>query len=147
MFLFSNQFQCTDIDPEGKQFDDVSRIIASTSDNDFSLVLDINCAIYEIKVGQSFQISIATELSGDETKRDEHWHPSMLENSTIAASYEYIMHGTVYEYEETSDRQFKATVYISFGGLLMSLTGDKNAISDVHKGKEVYLLVKRINTK
>ena len=147
-YIFGHTFQCTEVDPDGKQFDDVSRIKAVSPENDYNLVLDYNCAIYEIKKGQMFQISITAHLSGEESNsRDEHWHPSMLENSTIAASYEYIMHGKVYEYEETGDRQFKATVYISFGGLLMSLTGDKNTIADIQKGKEVYLLIKRMSNK
>ena len=148
MFLFSKEFTCKDIDPDGKQFDDVSRIVADSIEGEYELVLDINCAIYEIQKGQNFQINITTEISAEDSGKDrEHWHPSMLENSTIAASYEYIMHGKVYESEEHGDKQFKATVYLSFGGLLMSLKGDKNTISDVHKGREVYLLIKRLSNK
>ena len=143
--LFNKTFTCTEVDPEGKQFEDVSRIKAVTPENDYKLVLDYNCAIYDIKQGTSFILCISQQLSSesDESgKNDEHWHPSMLENSSIAFTYEYIMHGKVYEYIEKPD-QYQATVYISYGGLLMSLEGDRNTISEIQKGREVYLLIRR----
>ncbi|EAY23345.1 RNA polymerase Rpb8 family protein [Trichomonas vaginalis G3] len=143
MSLLTKNFRCTAVDPDGKQFDDVSRIKATTDEGDYELVLDYNCFIYEIKQDQLFQLNISTQLHSDEASRaEEHWHPSIVENSTLAASYEYIMHGKVYNYEEQPETN-RATVYVSYGGLLMSLTGDRNTIAGIQRGKEVYLLISR----
>lgn len=147
--VFNKTFKCTQVDPEGKQFDDVSRIYASSDEGDFDLVLDYNCFIYDIKVDQVFQLNIVLQLYSEESKNmEEHWHPSLVENSTIAAAYEYIMHGKVYNYEFKQDKdnrghQNRAIVYISFGGLLMSLEGDANTISEIQRGKEVYILISK----
>lgn len=143
MSLFSKQFTVTEVDKNGKQFDDISRIEAQDTDNVSHLVLDYHCKIYSLKKGQSFHLNLYQSLPSSTGSKDgEHWHPSILDNNTMAGSYEYIMHGKVYNYEENQSTH-KATVYVSFGGLLMSLDGDMSSINEIQRGKEVYLLIRR----
>jgi DNA-directed RNA polymerase I, II, and III subunit RPABC3 len=60
-----------------------------------------------------------------------------------AQKFEYVMHGDIYRYEEDAPRH-KATMYVSYGGLLMSLKGDQNALKDISAGRTVYLMIRKI---
>jgi hypothetical protein len=51
------------------------------------------------------------------------------------------MHGKVCRYEEDS-----ATVFASFGGLLMSLRGEQNALKDIPGGRNLHLLMRKIKS-
>jgi len=60
-------------------------------------------------------------------------------------SYEYVMYGVVFDMEE-KEKGSDLTVFISFGGLLMRVSGSADAMSSFRKeGKEarVFLMMKR----
>ena len=40
--------------------------------------------------------------------------------------------------------QIRVDVYISFGGLLMQLTGDPTKLEDLHVDSQVYLLMRKV---
>ena len=46
--------------------------------------------------------------------------------------------------DSTSSGQVKADVYISFGGLLMQLTGDPRRLEDIDVDQNIYLLIRKI---
>jgi len=145
MDLFSANFRVRDLDREGKKFANVSRIECVSEDTDSELVLDVNSQIYPMAVDEVFALVLSHEITSETVKDSEHWHPSMLQNSN-AAKYEYVMHGRVYRYEEDS-MHHRATVYVSYGGLLMSLKGEQNALKDIPGDRgNVYLLIRKIKT-
>lgn len=140
--LFSANFTVNRINPNGKQFDNVSRLVCS-SDRGDDLVLDINSQIYSLREGESFALVLTNEISPGQGKK-AHWHPSELQNS-VASRYDYVMCGRVYRYKENSS-DHKAKVYISFGGLLMRLKGEQNALKGIPEqtGRDnVYLMIRK----
>jgi len=142
MALVSTNFVVEEVDKEGKIFDNVSRIYARSENGESSLELDINSQIYSLPVGQAFTLAIDTEIAKNrQSENKQHWHPSILDNS-IASQYDYVMHGTVYRYEVDLSRH-QARIYVSFGGLLMSFSGDQHTISNYQQGKEIYIFIRK----
>jgi DNA-directed RNA polymerase I, II, and III subunit RPABC3 len=144
MDLFSANFTVDGIDVGGKQFDGVSRIQCRSENDDSTLILDVNTNIYKMSLGDVFALVLSHQISSEPVSDSTHWHPSQLQNSN-ASKYEYVMHGKVYRYEEETAHH-RATIYVSFGGLLMSLSGEQNALKDVPGGRNVYLLMRKIKS-
>lgn len=141
--LFGANFVVRAIDEDGKQFDNVSRIKCASESNDSTLILDVNTQIYPMAVDETFALVLSTGLSNERKSDSEHWHPSQLDSSN-ASKYEYVMHGTVYRYEEDSAHH-RATVFVSYGGLLMSLEGEQNALKGISTNRgNVYLMIRKI---
>ena len=144
MTLVSSNYTVEAVDREGKVFDNVSRIYARSENGDLELQLDINSQIYSLRVGDHFTMSIDVEISkAKTTSTNEHWHPSMIENTTVS-QYEYVMHGIVYRFEVDS-AQHRAKIFVSFGGLLMSLDGSQQIVSNYTRGKEIYIFIRKRN--
>ncbi|KAH0791305.1 DNA-directed RNA polymerases I, II, and III subunit RPABC3 [Histomonas meleagridis] len=143
--LFTDNFTVNAIDPEGRSFDNIQRIVCSNESGDSQLILDINSQLYEMRQDEYFSLVISQEISTEAPSDSTHWHPGMLQNSTFASKFDYIMYGKVYRYEEDSANH-KATVYVSFGGLLMKLTGEQHALSQIPIARNVYLLMREIKS-
>lgn len=142
--LFSENFTVNQIDPDGRSFDNIQRIFCSNENSDSTLVLDINSQLYEMHVDEVFTLLLTADISADETSDSPHWYPGCLHNS-IALKFDYVMYGKVYRYEEDSANH-KATVYVSFGGLLMKLTGEQHGLSNIPIARNVYLLMREIKS-
>ena len=60
----------------------------------------------------------------------------------LSDDFEYVMHGRIFKIEQAKDGPGKAQVFISFGGLLMQLTGDASRLSALHIDENVFLLMR-----
>ncbi|PWN29021.1 RNA polymerase [Jaminaea rosea] len=146
--LFDAQFQVKAIDPDGKKFDRVSRIVASSTTLEMDLSLDVATDIYPISPSQSFSLQLVSTLhpSGGEegatqttaANGKEVWRDGA---GGLAEDWDYVMYGKIYKYDEGASSD-TVTVYGSFGGLLMALTGNYRHLSNVTIGNNVYLLVR-----
>jgi DNA-directed RNA polymerase I, II, and III subunit RPABC3 len=134
--IFQGQFEVQDIDPHGKKFDRVSRIVCSNELAD--LTLDVNTEIYPLHVGDTFTMLLVESLDGSivDTKQKQSYS---VQGKTLADDYDYCMYGKVYKYDD----QGKVSVYVSFGGLLMLLSGDYRLLSRVQLGQYLYLLIRK----
>ncbi|KAF7152162.1 hypothetical protein RHSIM_Rhsim01G0124400 [Rhododendron simsii] len=66
--LLDDVFTVQKLDPDGKKFDKVSRIEASSSDQQqFFMQLDVNTDIYKLQVGDKFNMVLAATLNLDGT--------------------------------------------------------------------------------
>ncbi|KAI9351460.1 RNA polymerase [Obelidium mucronatum] len=126
----------------------VSRLNATSEAADTEIILDINTEIYPMSISDKFTLSLATSLSLDATAanassavsggKKESWRDTSNQKS-LADDYEYVMFGKVYKYDETGGKN-KASVYVSFGGLLLLISGEP---VDVLVGQELYLLMRK----
>ena len=65
--------------------------------------------------------------------------------ASIMDKYEYVMYGKVFKYKDVKEGgTVKVQVYISFGGLLMQLTGDPKKMEELELDSRLYLLVRRV---
>lgn len=156
--LFDTQFVVNQIDPDGKKFDRVSRIIASSPSLEMTLSIDVAVDIWPVSEGQQLTFQLASTLKkeaasktdgaadGDQVdaaaqaaERDA-WRLDQPGNGGIADDFDYVMYGKVYRYDEKAGDE--VTVYGSFGGLMMALTGNYRHMSNITIGSNVYLLMR-----
>lgn len=107
--LFQNLFEITDVDPHGKKFDRVSRIIATCEAVDMHLTLDVNTEIFPMHAGQKFSLVLANSLSlkdqiVDASKKAT-WKPPVQGEKTLDEDYDYVMYGKVYKYDDKGQSQ------------------------------------------
>ncbi|PKI85534.1 Rpb8p [Malassezia vespertilionis] len=136
--LFDTQFVVKAIDPDGK----LSRIIANSPTLDMNLSLDIMTEVYPVHVGQQLTFQLVNSLRRDkgDTEADaaadhDAWRNDQVGRNDLSSDFDY-----VFKYDERSTEQ--VTVYASFGGLLMALTGSFRHLSKITVGANVYLLVR-----
>ncbi|KAJ1537480.1 hypothetical protein HK405_014607, partial [Cladochytrium tenue] len=60
--VFTDIFEVNDLDQDGKKFDRVSRIKATSESADMELILDINSEIYPMRVQDKFTLTLALSL-------------------------------------------------------------------------------------
>ncbi|KAJ3225702.1 DNA-directed RNA polymerases I, II, and III subunit RPABC3 [Chytriomyces hyalinus] len=145
--VFTDIFEVGDVNRGGKKFDRVSRLNATSEAADTEIILDINTEIYPIKISDKFTLTLATSLSLDAVaaapsttaSKKETWRDTSSSGKSLADDYEYVMYGKVYKYDESGGKNL-ATVYISFGGLLLVVSGEP---IDLLVGQEVYLLMRK----
>ncbi|KAA8498913.1 DNA-directed RNA polymerases II and V subunit 8A [Porphyridium purpureum] len=118
-----------------KKFDKTSRISMSSDSKSAEMVLDVNTEIYPVKEGELYTLALADSL---DTKIGRESESSLLEE------YQYAMYGKIYHYAEERN---KAVVYVSFGGLLMSLAAAAHTLNSrtFEVDTEIYLLMSRLD--
>lgn len=147
--LFDDIFNVESID--SARYDRVSRIIAkSTSSQDTTITLDINHELFPVSENDTLTITLAKSLSIDDDSSamdtddlvgaNGSWRPPKPDQRSLMNDYDYVMHGTVYKFEEGKDD--KISVYCSFGGLLMCLEGNYRNLSSL-KQENLYILMRK----
>ena len=148
MSLFDDTFEVTDSDADAKlkRFDLVSRIECRAQDReDVKLSLDYNCDIYTLEVGAQFEFVLRSSLSNDPTavaSKDDEYDQSG--DPSVADDYEYVMYGKIFKVTNDDKRKNIMSIYASFGGLLMGLTGEASNFDKLSNDQRIYLLIKKI---
>ena len=112
---------------------------------DMTLSIDIATDIYPIHVGQQLTFQLVSSLrrekgDGEEVQADRDAWRLDQDDTSLASGYDYVMYGKIFKYDERSTEQ--VSVYGSFGGLLMALTGSFRHLSKITVGANVYLLLR-----
>ena len=127
--LFEDRFRVMAIDPDNKTpFRNVSRVhLSSYSDKQSrrTVEIDINSQIYPISQEDSFLIRV---VNCNQVKNI--YIPEEVNKPSDKDSYEYVMYGVVFDFEEKGG---DLTVYCSFGGLLMRVSGGLDAMANFKK--------------
>jgi DNA-directed RNA polymerases I, II, and III subunit RPABC3 len=140
--LFEDIFEVVALNPDGYRFENVNRIQATGTTFECDLLLDINCNIYKLKDGEKFTAVIASTLHLDGSPAD-HFSYAGKNNANepdLSDNYEYVMHGRVFDYER---KAHETVISISYGGLLMRLTGDHKHLASIAPDQRLYLLIKK----
>ncbi|XP_028801707.1 DNA-directed RNA polymerases II and V subunit 8A [Neltuma alba] len=136
-FLFNDIFKVEDVDPDGKKYDKVSRIVAKSEKCDMYMLLDVNTEIYPLNKNERFLMVLS---------------PSLVLNTkdgkvSIQDKFEYIMHGRLYNItKEGSKDEFEVEVYASFGGLQMMIRGHVSHCLKFVVDQNLFLLLRKIGT-
>lgn len=145
--LFEDIFNVKDIDPDGKQFDRVSRLHCESESFKMDLVLDVNSWLYPVDLGDKFRLVLATTLREDGYPDTGEYNSVEQDQPSRADSFEYIMHGKIYRIEGNENREpnkNKLSAFVSFGGLLMRIQGDPNNLHGFEADQCMYLLMKKL---
>lgn len=146
--LFEETFVVTAVD--SKKYDRVARLTAESTDKQTAMTLDINTELYPCAEKETLTVVLATTLSLDGQSNDDDgkgWRDVSKAgapgagDSTLADMYDYVCYGKIYKFEDSPDGQ-TIKVYISYGGLLMSLVGPFKKLTPL-RVDYTYLLVKK----
>lgn len=127
----------------------VSRITAKTATNELDIELDVNTDIYPMEKDGNYALALVTSLNQDGTEEfDIFTYINGSDGggpagglSSLLEEYQYVVHGKVFKQSIDKD---KLSVYISFGGLLMSMTGKQSNLKNLEIDARVYLLLKKL---
>jgi DNA-directed RNA polymerase I, II, and III subunit RPABC3 len=140
--LFEDIFEITALNPDGYKFERVNRIQATGTTFECDLLLDINCEIYKLAETEKFTLVLASTLHLDGSPADHYSYvPQNHAEPSLADHYEYVMHGRVFDMSYKKDGT--VVIAISYGGLLMRLTGDQRHLTSIQPDQRLYLLLKK----
>ncbi|KAJ3285552.1 DNA-directed RNA polymerases I, II, and III subunit RPABC3 [Borealophlyctis nickersoniae] len=109
--VFTDTLVVDEVDPHGKKFDRVSRIICNSIDEDFQITLDVNTEIYPVTYNDKLLVVLAKSLSRDgmetDGKKRDAWKDTVTGDS-LADDYEYVMYGKVYQFDDKGSGGAKA---------------------------------------
>ncbi len=142
--LFEDNLRVTDVDKEGKAFDKVSRIEGITEDSACKVLLDVNSDIYPIPKDSYYSILITKSLNVDGSPSPNNFNFDLyMKKNSLIDKYDYVTHGKIFKYSEESNG--KVSVYASFGGLLLGITGAPNHLNNLGMDERIYLLLKKLD--
>uniref|UniRef100_A0A7S1M158 DNA-directed RNA polymerases I, II, and III subunit RPABC3 n=1 Tax=Neobodo designis TaxID=312471 RepID=A0A7S1M158_NEODS len=142
-FILEEKFAVAQVNPDGRKYQRVSRIVCKSIESDTELSVDINSDVYPVTEGEKLTIGLATTLNLDgEPERDAYDH-TVYHRETAMSAYDYVMHGKVYRCNSDEAAADAVTAFASFGGLLMKLHGKQPYLRDVHFNRSYYLLIKK----
>lgn len=152
--LLEDIFDVKEVDEGGKIFDRVSRIFGESESFKMGLILDIHSQIFPLIKGEKFRLVLTKSLlnnvgfSADDDDDDVDAAEELdgrLDNSKMA-EFDYVCYGKIYRIEsyDKSDDASRLACYVSFGGLLMQLTGDASNLQGFRVGKHIYLMLKKL---
>ncbi|TVU07766.1 hypothetical protein EJB05_41135 [Eragrostis curvula] len=165
--LFEDIFKVVAIDPDGKKFDKVSRIVAKNESFDMYMQLDVATEVYPMKINDKFTMVLTSTLNLDGTQDTGYY--TQAGRKTLADSYDYVMHGKLYKISEDTQGQNakvlrpilfllsahlmepkivflnrRREIYASFGGLLMMLKGDPASAANFELDQRLFLLIRKV---
>ena len=137
--LFEDVFKVDALNPEGKKFENVSRVVAKGLTYEMELVVDVHAELYPIKTKDEFTMALASTLDLQGNPDDDTYNQSG--ELTLLDKFDYCMHGKIFSYEHVGES--KVAVYISYGGLLMKLVGDQRHLQSLELDSRVYALMRK----
>ena len=139
--LFDKPFEVTMVNPDGKKFDRVSRLVCKGTTDNVDLVVDINVEVYPVKTGDKLKIMLCRTLAVEGGVDTGEYNQSG--KATLLDKYDYGMHGKVFHFDYDSGNSQTVSVYISFGGLLMRIQGNQRHVASIKKDMRLYCLIKK----
>jgi DNA-directed RNA polymerase I, II, and III subunit RPABC3 len=118
----------------------VSRIEGKSENYEMELLMDFHAWLFPLQPRDRFTLVMARTLDLGGAVCDGYYDPAPKQN--LADNYDYAMHGIVYESKVHKD-DVKMDVHMSFGGLLMRISGDKRNLHVLEQDKSYYLLLRR----
>lgn len=141
------------MDQDGKKFDRVSRIVATSREMNMHLTLDIASELYPLAAGDVFSLAIVRNLKPEEADIDDEQDadaPKKIkrelwraDDQGLANDYDYVCYGKVYKFDDSLKGENMTTAYFSWGGMLMALRGSYRHLANVIVGENVYLLMRK----
>jgi DNA-directed RNA polymerase I, II, and III subunit RPABC3 len=140
--LFEDSFKINSIDKEGKVFDKVSRIDGETDETRCKISLDVNSELYQMSSDAIYSLVLAKSVYNDGTPSPNNFSYEVYQKkNSLIDKYDYVMYGKIFKYSEENDG--KVSIYISFGGLLLGITGEPKNLVNLKMDERVYLLIRR----
>ena len=112
------------------------------------VVLDLHTELYPLGLDDRFTLALAPSLFPPGTADEYEGQYDQSGRESLADDFEYVMHGKVYRVDDSHDKASNTpqlSIYISFGGLLMRMKGDRRTLQDkgLNLDSEHYVLLRK----
>ena len=122
----------------------VSRYECTCDGPGMNLTIDIACKILPLEKDSSIVFALASTLYKDGSDDSDSFDQSSGKPSHLD-DFDYAMYGKVFKYIRESGTDSKTvSVYVSFGGLLMRLTGQQEDLKEVKPDMNLYCLIQKL---
>jgi len=117
-------------------------MVARGENYEMEMVCDFHSELYPLAAGEKIDVVLASTLNDDGSAEESNpvYNPHL--KSSLLDEYEYVMHGKVFKIKQPSKTSHNIEVFISYGGLLMSLKGEPRHLK-LELDMNVYLLIKK----
>eukprot|EP00914_Ancora_sagittata_P029461 GHVO01058264.1.p2 GENE.GHVO01058264.1~~GHVO01058264.1.p2 ORF type:complete len:141 (+),score=28.84 GHVO01058264.1:100-522(+) len=132
--LLEDRFYIRSVDTS--KFEKVGRLKAKSLGFDIEMQLDVNIDVFPVRERESISVGFAQHTSED-TSIGASMDQSL---QSLMDCYNCVMYGRIFNIEEVGNN--RRTVYASFGGLLMSLSADKEVLGKLELNMRVFILLK-----
>lgn len=142
--LLADTFNVTAIDADKKVFQRVSRLEAVSQRFDIKMLCDYNSELFKPQAGDNLELLLTRTIDDNgHIEENPQFNPRL--QSKLLDEYEYVMFGKVFKVRQpTPANNNKSEVYVSFGGLLLSLQGPpNNSLTSIDLDTELYLLIRK----
>jgi DNA-directed RNA polymerases I, II, and III subunit RPABC3 len=138
--LFTDVFQVEQVDPDGKKFDRVSRIVCRGDTFGMVMTVDVHSEFFRCKSGDRVKMTLTSTINTNGEPGPDTYEPPT--GPTLLDDYDYGMHGQVFHFENKEENNI--AVYVSYGGLLMRLEGNRRHVNpDIKENMKLYCLMKK----
>lgn len=105
--------------------------------------LDVNSEIYPMEVKEHYDFAISTSLTNDGAPDFDLFQYAHERESipSLMDSYHYVMNGKIFKCIVEGE---KLSIFVSFGGLLMRLTGAPKNLKGFEMDSRIFLLMKKV---
>ena len=142
--LLSYTFHIDSIDRDGKVFQRVSRFIAASRRYGIEMVCDFNSELFKPQPDDNIEVLLTSSINDDGSiDTNAQYNPRL--QSKLLDDYEYVMFGKVFKVRQPSaENDHQSEIYVSFGGLLLSLKGRAgNGLNNIDLDSQLYLLIRK----
>merc|ERR1712046_273176 len=109
-----------------------------------NLEIDINTKLFPLNVGESFNFTLASSHSSRKKSCTGNYDVDYSAISDEFTQFDYVSHGRVYKIRDIRTSVGPCSeIYVSFGGLLMLLTGFPKHLENLQLDMEIYLCLKK----
>ena len=141
--IFEDTILINELDKDGRFFEKVSRVDATSEVYDCKISFDVNVDIYPVQKGSFYTLVLAKSLNTDGMASPNTFSYDLYtKKNTLLDKYDYVMYGKIFKFNEENDG--RVSIFVSFGGLLLSITGNQNHLQDLKLDERIYLLLKKI---
>ncbi|CEM19315.1 unnamed protein product [Vitrella brassicaformis CCMP3155] len=134
--LLDDAFKVKSVD--NSKFEKVSRVKCEGMSLELEMTIDINTDIFPINENEVVKIALNDKLAPPDVEGGQYFWDK---GGDVMDMWDYIMYGKIFKYQEKGDE--KVNLYASFGGLLMSLSGDRIHLENLQLDTRIYFLLRR----
>ena len=138
--LFDDLFDVIKVNPEGKKFERVDRIVCKGETYEMDLYIDIANEVFSLKTNEKFTFTLSSTLNLDGSPDSDEYTADT--KPTLLDEYDYGMCGKVFKYEYLADK--KVAIVASFGGLLMLIQGEQKHVMKIQLDQKIYALIRKV---
>lgn len=95
--------------------------------------------LFQLQLQHAFHFKTRTSKFSSQDLATKHGKGTLLDD------YDYVMHGKVFKFKDNHNTgQLKVEVYVSYGGLLMQITGSPKELESLEVDSNVFLLMRKV---